>query len=435
MRYLIIFNLIFLLASAAFSEVIFSDVSEEHWAKDAVYELVKKGITTGYPDGTFRGEQSITRYETAAFLAKIIYLANLENGKYEKLIAELRAETALSKYQRDKAAKETRFSAKVDYRLMLGLKKIFDEETNLAINLDTVDAGYNTSAARNLATSLIDVEGNFQWGEMNYSVNFGPGLILHTDDLFPSENNTIYVRPKTAITAWSKVGQLDYSASYVARRLETSGRIGVHEVNGRLKYKYGNFALYLRPRYLFVIDGERDIMAEAGLNYMYNKNWITYLVWAVGDFEAGTDGMYFKVMQKIIDPLKTGTHVVLRFDKAGSQYRRDDLDEPETDYLNNFNRLILDGFADLGIKIDQKINERLRLNCLADLVANGDYEYGADFPQTYLIWQLGLSCAYYSGINFDIFYKSYHVPSGTAQFLDPVPEVSSLIGFALNYSF
>jgi hypothetical protein len=451
MKYLIIFNVIILLASGVFSEVNFSDVPEGHWAKDSVYDLVKKGVTRGYPDGTFRGDRSVSRYETAALLSKIIYLANLENGKYEKLIAELRTEAALIKYQRAKAAKETQFTAgfgslfrtsatepygtKMSYRLNLDLKKTFDEQTSLKIGLDTVDAGFNTAVPRNLTTSLIDLEGNFQWAGMNFSLNFGPGLILHYDDLFPSENNTFYVRPKTALTTWSRVGRLDYSASYVARRVETSGRIGVHELNGRLKYKYGNFAVYLRPRYLFIIDGPWDIITETGLNCVHNPNWITYLVLGLRGLQSGTDGMYFKVMEKFIDPLKTGTNLVVRFDKVGSRYRRQDLDEPEQEYLNYFNRLILDGTADLGLKVDQKINDKLRINCLADLVTNADYEFGADFPQTYLLWQVGFSYAYFSGANFDLFYKSYHVPSQIAQFSEPVPEVSSLVGVAFNYSF
>ncbi|WP_346292824.1 iron uptake porin [Sphaerothrix gracilis] len=43
------------------------DVPPTHWAYTAVQRLVNEyGCITGYPDGTFRGEQELTRYEFAA---------------------------------------------------------------------------------------------------------------------------------------------------------------------------------------------------------------------------------------------------------------------------------------------------------------------------------------------------------------------------------
>ncbi len=46
-----------------------SDVSPSHWAYPAVNSLVTNyGCLSGYPDGTFRGDQSVTRYEFAAAL-------------------------------------------------------------------------------------------------------------------------------------------------------------------------------------------------------------------------------------------------------------------------------------------------------------------------------------------------------------------------------
>lgn len=45
------------------------DVSPDHWAYPALDRLVNHyGCVAGYPDGTFRGDQPITRYEFAAAL-------------------------------------------------------------------------------------------------------------------------------------------------------------------------------------------------------------------------------------------------------------------------------------------------------------------------------------------------------------------------------
>lgn len=47
----------------------FSDVSPNHWAYTAVNTLAADyGCVSGYPDGTFRGEEFVTRYEFAAAL-------------------------------------------------------------------------------------------------------------------------------------------------------------------------------------------------------------------------------------------------------------------------------------------------------------------------------------------------------------------------------
>lgn len=43
----------------------FSDVSTSDWAYQAVVDLSDQGIVEGYPDGTFKGEKNITRYEMA----------------------------------------------------------------------------------------------------------------------------------------------------------------------------------------------------------------------------------------------------------------------------------------------------------------------------------------------------------------------------------
>ncbi len=54
----------------------FKDVPFSHWAYDAVNKLAAKGILQGYPDGTFKGKQTVTRYALAMVTAKL--LANVE---------------------------------------------------------------------------------------------------------------------------------------------------------------------------------------------------------------------------------------------------------------------------------------------------------------------------------------------------------------------
>jgi len=59
------------LVAPAFAQP-FADVPADHWAFDAIAELAAKGILEGFPDGTFKGDRAMTRYEMAMALARIL---------------------------------------------------------------------------------------------------------------------------------------------------------------------------------------------------------------------------------------------------------------------------------------------------------------------------------------------------------------------------
>src|SRR5947208_13699791 len=49
------------------------DVKPDHWAYAAVEDLAKKGLIKGYPpDGKFFGSRTLTRYEMATIIKRII---------------------------------------------------------------------------------------------------------------------------------------------------------------------------------------------------------------------------------------------------------------------------------------------------------------------------------------------------------------------------
>jgi hypothetical protein len=49
----------------------FTDVPAEHWAADAVRDLQEWGIISGYPDGTYRGDQPMGAAEFALVLQRL----------------------------------------------------------------------------------------------------------------------------------------------------------------------------------------------------------------------------------------------------------------------------------------------------------------------------------------------------------------------------
>ncbi len=55
----------------------FADTPTNHWAYDAIAELAAKGLIEGYPDGTFKGDRAMTRYEMAMVVARL--LARIES--------------------------------------------------------------------------------------------------------------------------------------------------------------------------------------------------------------------------------------------------------------------------------------------------------------------------------------------------------------------
>lgn len=81
------------------------DVPFTHWAYDAVDELTDIGILQGYPDGTYGGQRTLTRYEFAEATVKLLhYLENYVDEKTAALEAGVDAAAARA-IARDEAAK------------------------------------------------------------------------------------------------------------------------------------------------------------------------------------------------------------------------------------------------------------------------------------------------------------------------------------------
>lgn len=77
---------------------VFPDVPENHWAYEYIKELGEQGLIQGYPDGEFKGNRAMTRYEFATMLARAIQAGlNLQsNANGAQLLYEFTPElTAL----------------------------------------------------------------------------------------------------------------------------------------------------------------------------------------------------------------------------------------------------------------------------------------------------------------------------------------------------
>lgn len=81
-----------LLACSAFSASAaspFSDVDHNDWSYKAVAELSEQGVVDGYPDGSFKGNKEISRFETAQIVARLLAKENSLNNEQKASVHKL----------------------------------------------------------------------------------------------------------------------------------------------------------------------------------------------------------------------------------------------------------------------------------------------------------------------------------------------------------
>ena len=75
--------------TSAFAANPFSDVTPQDWAYQAVAQLAAQGVVNGYPDGTFQGQNNITRYEMAQMVAKAMVQQDRVDAEQNAIINRL----------------------------------------------------------------------------------------------------------------------------------------------------------------------------------------------------------------------------------------------------------------------------------------------------------------------------------------------------------
>ena len=109
--------LVFAVISPAFAQP-FADTPPNHWAYDAIAVLAAKGLIEGYPDGTFKGDRAMTRYEMAMVVARL--LARIESiqipspGPQEPMVTKEDIDTIMKlvdEFRAELAAKNVRLTA------------------------------------------------------------------------------------------------------------------------------------------------------------------------------------------------------------------------------------------------------------------------------------------------------------------------------------
>jgi len=137
----------------------FTDVPADHWAYDAINQLQKDGILIGYPDGTFQGKRTLTRYEFAIAVARLADwvrsvmpaggAAGVSKADVEKMLADYAKKSDLPSVPQNLATKDD----------VNAIRKLVDEfRDEIAVLGVDVDALKRDVAALGARVDAIEAE-------------------------------------------------------------------------------------------------------------------------------------------------------------------------------------------------------------------------------------------------------------------------------------
>ena len=209
----------------------FADVPADHWAYDAVAQLVQDGVVNGYAaDGTFKGDQNMSRYEMAQIVAKAMAKSEAADNNNKALIDKLAAE----------------FS---------------DELANLGVRVADLEA----------KTDNVKWEGliRYDWKSNNFAAN---SAHAKTED----GDNTVKLRfePSMVINEnWTGHARIDYDINKDntgnAKGVEVA-KIYAEGQYDKFNVKLGRFGTFSDASHGLVID---DQVTGAEFTYAPTENW------------------------------------------------------------------------------------------------------------------------------------------------------------------
>lgn len=120
---------------AALSETAFNDVPQGHWAYSALEVLSKDGVLEGYPDGSFKGNETLTRYEMAQIIANAYKGGSfaddaLIDGVRQELSGELKTLKKVEKQVKKNTAAINKMQGFVDKMEFGGFGQVRYENNN-----------------------------------------------------------------------------------------------------------------------------------------------------------------------------------------------------------------------------------------------------------------------------------------------------------------
>ncbi len=220
----------------------FADVPADHWAYDAVAQLAQDGIINGdSATGTFKGDQSMSRYEMAQIVAKAMAKSDAADNNNKALIEKLSAE--FSDELANLGVRVANLEAKTDNVKWTGLVRYDVNRTNFAKDTGHKNADKNQLKLRFEPSITI----NDNWtahSQIDYNINTDDNasdLTSNTDYWDDNNDNAVTVE-----------------------KIYTEG------VYGKADVKLGRFGSFSDASHGLVFDAR---VTGAELTYAPTENW------------------------------------------------------------------------------------------------------------------------------------------------------------------
>ena len=257
----------------------FSDVEPSSWAYQSVEQLASAGIINGYPDGTFKGNKDITRYEMAQMVAKAMANQDRANAEQQAMINRLADEFSnelntlgvrVAKLEGQVGNVKVTGNYRLRYRgsqlkddaYAYGKHSSFDYRARVIFNAkvnDKTDAVVRVQGSGELGNSNANIaQVNLAYVDHHFGKDttlrvgrqlYTPALGLMYDDLIDGAR-LMYKHGKLDVSAsygywWGGAGYYqDKENTITAAMLEVKGKLNKHVTLGGMYGRFHNGKLF-----------------------------------------------------------------------------------------------------------------------------------------------------------------------------------------------
>jgi len=296
--------------TSAFAANPFADVTPQDWAYKAVAQLASQGVVNGYPDGTFQGQNNITRFEMAQMVAKAMVRQDRVDAEQNAIINRLANEFATElnnlgvrvstlenkvgnfaftgdarlRYQNAKNEVTKTYKSKFDYRARVQFDATVNDNTKAVVRVAT-EKEFGQNNEDNTTKASVDhvyVQHNFgkyataTAGRQDLMI--GNGLVY--DDYFEGAVGTVGTDKLNASVAY---GYLQ-GGSYIN---EAGEKVELDKATRAQNSQVTVYQLNTMPTEKLAVKGFYADVHEKGVNSVYGASVDAKLgskVWVGGEY-------------------------------------------------------------------------------------------------------------------------------------------------------
>jgi hypothetical protein len=316
-------------AAPAFAANPFMDVPMNHWAYDAVGQLASRGVVSGYPDGSYKGNQPMTRYEMASLVARALAVVDMNKASKQdvemlkKLVVEFKDELDALGVKVDKLDSrvavleenlggwkfwgEFRFDAKfADEEAGKGGLYTTGSDTDFDLNRYRIWMRKKVDDKVTFTARLGNSGGNVAWQRyyidvaMPWDISMTAGQYVfdwEDDDALYTDNDARFTDRGQKGFYFDKAFSMGNFAAYVSRVDDEEDAKDFYEFGARAKFNF-NEKFWMSGNYIKKdIDLNKDESVWwAALGVNFNENWAVR--GAYYQMDLGTAALSYTIKDK-----------------------------------------------------------------------------------------------------------------------------------------